>query len=439
MPTTRSSPLRIACCVVLIALPGLVRHALAEGTPRVTTLTVLPVASRAGALVQLAAKLADTERRPLEGKTIAFRVDGADFVDNSAPTDATGFARVTYPVPATATAGAHPVVVRFPGDAEAAAVEATGTLTLAAPPPTSIRLQPADHSLQAGETITFSVRDNNGRDVTAQCRLDVQAEAKGTWTGATYRCARVGTWLVTAVCNTLTDSTTVSVVVARAAKVMLAPTDSYIAPGETQPFTVTALDAAGNRWNPIVPDADWVEDGAGAFETGNNTYTSRRPADNGKTVKIACRVDGVASNSVTLAVEGRAAGFTLAWDRSDQTFYLCSTPGTPRRGIPLRESGPLTINGRTVTVTLKGSEGDQTATIANCSRTNSLRVRWMMIDENLRVVRQTSTVAGKTQRLDWDGTGPFVGLTHVLGAYRAAPPALWTTVTAGQAPQGHTR
>lgn len=95
--------------------------------PRVTKLTVISQAARAGADVTLSATLTrEMNGAGAEGKTVLFGVDGTEV--GSGVTDANGVATVPFTVPADTQPGDLIVTADFAGDADAFAASAQGKL-----------------------------------------------------------------------------------------------------------------------------------------------------------------------------------------------------------------------------------------------------------------------------------------------------------------------
>ena len=119
-----------------------------------TALTVAGVSGAAGQTVTLSARLKAGVTN-LSGRTVSFTVDGTAV--GSAVTNPSGFASLSYTLPAAASVGSHTVGTAFAGDAAYAASSGTGTLTVAsAAIPTAVTV--ASASGTHGKTVTLSAR-----------------------------------------------------------------------------------------------------------------------------------------------------------------------------------------------------------------------------------------------------------------------------------------
>ena len=151
----------------------------------------------------------------------------------------------------------------------------------------------------------------------------------------------------------------------------ISPAAATITTAGSQAYAVQAADIAGNVWVPDAASYTWDEDGAGGF-TGN-AYTPDA-ADAGHNVSIRAIAGSVQSNAASLHVYGvSGAGLILAWDKDDQSFYLCQNPANPASagalGLVPATNGWHDVNG--VRVLVSGAKGNRTVAVAN---TAGLRV-----------------------------------------------------------------
>ncbi len=404
--------------------------------PLVTTLLQVDNVTRpTGKTAQLSARLS-VGGAPLMGRTLAFTVGGWS---GSAVSDASGIARIYYTV--TQAPGVYPGLIQcaFAGTAVYQPCTGTGTLTVTRGYPSSIHIRERDQTLIAGQSQTYHVDADTGEDVTNQCLLYVSVQGGGTWNASTYTAEKAGPWVVSAVYDAIADDTLLTVNHATAEAVQVLPPFAQITAGALQVYTVRGTDHYGNTWDQAIPAADWtvsvVGGGtqSGAFDDAN-TYHSVA-GDNNKQLSIVGKLGALSSAPVTLALSGGGPGFTLAWDRDTQGFYLCADPTNPQTGTPVPASGTYLVHGQTVVVSVTGGLQDQTAAITNCARAGTLRVRWYLNGGVLYRVYETSTIAGVATKSNWTLGQTFTGLTHTPGGYSAGPPPTWATLTGGAANQ----
>lgn len=372
---------------------------------------------RVGETIQLCAKLSDAAG-PLIGETIQFTVGAWS---GSAVTDSLGLARVSYTVTAM---GNTDILAEFGGSGTSGPSSDIATLTGLPAWPTSISLSLDTNPVVAGGTTTATVVDNNGVDVTDDCTLSVAAGGGGGWAGSVYTTENAGTWMVSATYGDLSDTVALSVLHGEAATVAVTPTSSAITMAQTQLYSVAASDALGNTWTPDPADITWTEDGAGGFGATDNTYTPAA-GDEGNTVNITATVDS-ASASATLTVYAGGPGLVLAWDRTDQRFYLCADPSDPATGAAIPSaSGTYVVNG--VTVTVSGVSGNRAVVVQNTlGLANSLRVRWYMRSGRVYNAYMYSTIGAQnrtafyatndTTYVDGQYKAGFWGIAHTLDA-----------------------
>jgi hypothetical protein len=131
---TVPSAMSLGTHTITVTFAGTTRHNASTGTGALnvkasTTLSVTAAGGARGTTVTLSAALRRaTGGTALGGKTLTFKVDGV--VIGTALTDSSGIARRSYPIPATMSVGAHPVIVTFSGDSLYNASNGTNTLTV---------------------------------------------------------------------------------------------------------------------------------------------------------------------------------------------------------------------------------------------------------------------------------------------------------------------
>lgn len=294
--------------------------------------------------------------------------------------------------------------------------------------------------VQAGSTSTATVVDGLGNDVTSSCTLSIQWGAGGSWAGPVYTSQRMGNWTVTATYGPYTATQTLTVNRGILARLDISPDAASISTAENQTYTAQAFDTQGNCWTPPDADLDWTHDGTGGF--AGSTYTPGA-GDAGNTVDIHAALEGLDSDHAALAVHGASGpGLVLAWDKDDQTFYLCANPADPQSAdvagrIP-SANGTYTVNG--VTVTVAGAGSTRSVTINNSHHVvNSLQFRWYLRGGRVFVAYMTSSLGGVVKTATYYSSGT----TYVDGQYK---PGFWglthtldlpdpTSITCGSAQQ----
>ncbi len=412
--------------------PAEATAALKVTTP--ATLALADAVVRPTKTARLKATLTDGDGG-VAGRTILFQVGGTPV--GTGVTDHSGLAICRYPV--TETPGTYPLTASFAGDAQYAAAEDTATLTVITEVCRSIALTLSSYDVVSGGSVEATVIDNCGVDLSDDCVLYIQYGAGGSWSGTRYTSARAGTWTVTATYGPCGDTAQLTVgtnTTAAPACVTLSPAEAAIGSGEQQTYVVTATDAAGNAWAPDAAEITWAG-GAGAFT--DYTYTPAS-ADEGSTLSITATVNGICSPAASLTVypEG-GPGTILAWDVTQQAFYLCANPLNPETGQLIAGTNgthTYSINGPDdVTVVVSGTSTNRTVSVAGLDVSNSLQVRWYVrsgavyqatVYSTIAGVRRTSTYSsGRTCVDGVYGTG-FWGLTHQITG---------SAVTCGCSPQ----
>jgi len=374
-----------------------------------TTLTMSNVAAVRGEAIWLCAQLGGGAPA---GQVLSFWVDGAQV--GTGTTDGAGIARCPYTIDATATNGDHVIAAIFGGNTGFAANEGEGVLTVTVPP-TSLTLTLSPASVASGGTVTAAVMGDNGVDYSKRVDYGIPAGAGGSWAENVYTSATAGSWTVHAIFGGLTCSAALTVTHGDISGLSISPAAATITTAGSQAYAVQAVDIAGNVWVPDAASYTWDEDGAGGF-TGN-AYTPDA-ADAGHNVSIRAIAGSVQSNAASLHVYGvSGAGLILAWDKDDQSFYLCQNPANPASagalGLVPATNGWHDVNG--VRVLVSGAKGNRTVAVANTAGiSNSLQVRWYMRSGAVYNAYAYSTIAGTTKSAVY-GTGR----TYVDGSYKS--------------------
>jgi len=252
-----------------------------------------------------------------------------------------------------------------------------------------------------------------------------------------YTSARAGVWTVTASYGAFNTSAGLTVNPGTPASVVVSPASAAITTDDTQTYSVTATDAFGNTWTPTLPASAWTVGAglSGAFDDAN-TFTPTGPGQG----VVQCQVGGIASNDAQLDVYATSGpGLTLAWDATDQRFYLCANPSDPASagaaGLIPNVTGTHVVNG--VSVTVSGATGNRAVSVNNTSGiTNSLRIRWYIRSGAVYRALLYSTIGTTSTSATYDAGKTFIGgadrpgfwcLTHILNA--ADPTAITCGMT----------
>jgi hypothetical protein len=127
-----------------------------------TTLTVAPASGTYGGTANLSATLTDGTN-PISGKTITFKLNGANFAGNTAVTNASGVATISNAPLTGINAGTYPagVSANFAGDATYAASSATNSLTISKAN-TSTSVTSNNNPSAGNEPVTFTATVTSG-------------------------------------------------------------------------------------------------------------------------------------------------------------------------------------------------------------------------------------------------------------------------------------
>ncbi len=247
------------------------------------TATVGPISDTAALTVTLgpiaAVGLTPDPHTMAAGETVTYTVVASDTAGNS--WDATAGATFAIDAGAGGTWAANAYTGEFAGTwtvtATVSSLTETATLTVTHAPVTAIALTPEAHTVTAGESVTYTVTAvdsyGNGWDTTAEATFAIEAGAGGTWMSGTYTSEVSGTWAVTATVDTLTDTATLTVTHGPVTSITLLPSWHTLTAGESITYTVTARDAAGNRWDATAEATYSMQTAAGGSWT-DNVYTS---------------------------------------------------------------------------------------------------------------------------------------------------------------------
>ena len=198
---------------------------------------------------------------------------------------------------------------------------------------TSIEIIPAEETVIAGETVTYTAtaEDTHGNtwDITAETTLSIEAGAGGAWVDNVYTSESVGDWTVTGEYDGLTDTATLHVEHATAVSIEITPAEVTVTAGESVTYQATAEDAYGNTWDITAEIAFSIEAGAGGTWV-DNVYTSEVAGEwtvtgeyDGLTDTATLHVehDAAVSVEVTPAEETVIAGETVTYTVTAQDIF----------------------------------------------------------------------------------------------------------------------
>ena len=141
----------------------------------------------------------------------------------------------------------------------------------------SVGLTPEAEMVTAGESVTYTLTASdefaNEWDVTVEGSYAIETGVGGWWAGNVYTSEEAGTWTVTAIYDSLSDSASLRVNHAAAVSVELTPATATA--GESVTYTLTASDDYTNSWD-VTEEVDTsfsIETGAGG-SWADNVYTS---------------------------------------------------------------------------------------------------------------------------------------------------------------------
>jgi hypothetical protein len=169
-----------------------------------------------------------------------------------------------------------------------------------------IVISTATSNVIAGSTQTFTTEafdgyDNSLGDVTASTTWNINPEAGGGFTGATYTSEFAGIWTVTGTYSGIDATASLTVTHDAATSLSISPPEVTLTAGQSQPYTAIATDYYGNTWdstNEISAVGGWsISIDAGGQWTGA-TYTSGNAGDWTVTATL-----GGASGTSSLHVE----------------------------------------------------------------------------------------------------------------------------------------
>ena len=155
----------------------------------------------------------------------------------------------------------------------------TATLLVQCCAPLSIAITPKIATVQAGESVTYTLTESdaygNSWDVTAEAAFGIEAGAGGSWEQNIYTAQYIGTWIVTATYQGLTD-TTVLTVPTCCPYVVITPDPAMVQAGQPVTYTLTKWDAYGNSWDMTAEATFSIEPAAGGMWK-DNVYTAGKP------------------------------------------------------------------------------------------------------------------------------------------------------------------
>jgi hypothetical protein len=208
----------------------------------------------------------------------------------------------------------------------------------------SIVLSPRNICVLAGTAVGYEVSAydsfGNSWDVIS-AEFGINAEAGGSWSGASYTSEKEGDWTVTASLGSLHDETGLAVSHGALDHVEITPASASITAGGSQTYAAFAVDAFGNTWGITAETSFTINTNAGGSWTGS-TYTSEKAGTwtvngtySGVTYAASLTVEhaaAVAINILPTSSEIQAGGsesytamavdeFGNTWDATEETIF----------------------------------------------------------------------------------------------------------------------
>ena len=289
-------------------------------------------------------------------------------------TDISGATSSTYTTPATAIGdnGALYSVVVFNGAGTATSNQATLTVSAATGAP-AIGTQPANQTVVAGQTASFSVTATGNGLLTYQWKkngTDISGATSSTYTTPVNSSADTGAMYAVNVSNgagTVTSSTaTLTVSAAPGAPVIgTQPANQSVAAGQTAKFSVTATGTGTLTYQ-------WQKNGTDIPGATSSTYTTPITVigDTGTqySVVVGNSADKVASSKATLTVTAAAVAPAITTQPANQSV----TEGqTATFSVTATGTAPLTYQWKKGGTDISGATSSTYTTPATSSADNA--------------------------------------------------------------------
>ncbi len=322
----------------------------------------------------------------------------------------------TTPPASSADNGAQFSVVLTSGSASVTSSSATLTVT-AAPVAPSITSQPADKTVAAGQTATFSVAATGTSPLAYQWRKNgapISGATSPSYTTPAAASADSGAQYTVTVSNSvgsLTSNPAVLTVLAPPS-ITSQPASLTILAGQTATFSVTAAGAAPLSYQ-------WKKNGTPISGATSATYTTPPAAasDNGAqfTVVVSNSADSVTSSAATLdvntppsissqpasktVVAGQTATFSVTAAGTAPLSYQWKKNGTPISGATsatyTTPPAAASDNGAQFTVTISNLAGSLTSNAA----TLSVNPATLLLDSSASTLNFGSVSLGSSKQM----------------------------------------
>jgi len=331
----------------------------------------------------------------------------------------------SYTTPATTTSdnGAQFTVVV--SNSAGSATSNAGTLTVnAAPVPPSITTQPANQSVTAGQTATFTVLATGTGPLSYQwCRdaVAISGATSSSYTTPATSTSDNGAQFTVVVSNSAgsTTSNTATLLVNAAPvvpSITTQPTSQTVTAGQTASFSVTATGTAPLSYQ-------WQKNGVAISGATSTSYATPPTAttDNGEqfTVAVSNSAGSVTSTAATLTVSA-AATYLLSASPTSLNFGSVNTGNTSSLTLTLTNSGNsnVTISGVTISGAGFSDSGVSAGTVLSPGQNATLNVGFAPSTAG----NATGSVSVASNATNSPAT---IGLTGVGVTPTAAPFPVW--------------
>jgi hypothetical protein len=161
--------------------------------------------------------------------------------------------------------------------ATVASLIGTTPLTVNHASATSLTISPKSAVFQAGSSQAFTATAHdfygNSWDVSNLVVWSITPNAGGSWSGNFYTCGTTGSWTITGILDSLSDTGPLTVNHGPVLSISISPESESITSGSNQAYNAIASDTSGNIWDVTDSTSWFINTGAGGSWSGN-VYTS---------------------------------------------------------------------------------------------------------------------------------------------------------------------
>jgi PKD repeat protein len=179
----------------------------------------------------------------------------------------------------------------------------------------------------AGHTVSFSTTAQtwiDSRDVTPQTTFTISPGAGGAWNDNLYTAALAGNWTVTGTLDSLSDTTSLTVVPISLATVTLSPPTAFMAPASITQFQALAWDTGGNPINGLTFAWSIANGGGQIVATGPTTAAVQ-----------ALVADGLYPDTVVATANGVSGTASIVISNTAPSANFSCGACTQNEGVPL--------------------------------------------------------------------------------------------------------